>query len=341
MAENGFLQAAWFLLIVVLLVGYAILDGFDLGVGMQHLTTARTDDERRILMNSIGPVWDGNEVWLITAGGALFAAFPKVYATVFSGFYLALMLVLAALILRAVSLEFRSKERGRAWRTTWDVAFCVGSLLPAVLFGVAIGNLMRGVPLDGQGDYAGTFTGLLSPFALCVGLLSAAMFLMQGSTWLLTKTEGSVRDRARRTANLGMAATLVLWVVVTAWSRSEAPALWDGFRFIPAWLAPLAVVATLLAFPVLVRRGRVVAAFAASSAAIAALVATLGIGLWPNLVPARDQGVSLAVSTTASSDLTLTVMLIITVVGFPFVLAYTAWIYRTFRGPVHLDEHSY
>ncbi|HZL14984.1 MAG TPA: cytochrome d ubiquinol oxidase subunit II [Verrucomicrobiae bacterium] len=341
MAENGFLQAAWFVLIGVLLVGYAILDGFDLGVGMQHLTTARTDDERRILMNSIGPVWDGNEVWLITAGGALFAAFPKVYATVFSGFYLALMLVLAALILRAVSLEFRSKERGRAWRTTWDIAFCIGSLLPAVLFGVAIGNLMRGVPLDGQGDYAGTFTGLLSPFALAVGLLSAAMFLMQGSAWLLMKTEGEVRDRARRTANIGIAATLVLWVVVTAWSRAEAPALWDGFGFIPAWLAPLALVVALLAFPVLVRRGRSVAAFAASSAAIAAVVATLGISLWPNLVPARDQGVSLAVSTTASSDLTLTVMLIIAVVGFPFVLAYTAWVYRTFRGPVRLDEHSY
>ena len=341
MAENGFLQAAWFLLVGVLLVGYAILDGFDLGVGMQHLTTARTDDERRILMNSIGPVWDGNEVWLITAGGALFAAFPKVYATVFSGFYLALMLVLAALILRAVSLEFRSKERGRAWRTTWDVAFCVGSLLPAILFGVAIGNIMRGVPLDGQGDYAGTFVGLLSPFALAVGLLSAAMFLMQGGAWLLLRTEGHVRDRARRTANLGMAATLVLWVVVTAWSRSEAPALWDGFGFLPAWLAPLAVVLALVAFPVLVRRGRVGAAFAASSAAIAAMVGTLGIGLWPNLVPARDQGVSLAASTTASSDLTLTVMLVITVIGFPFVLAYTAWVYRTFRGPVRLDDHSY
>lgn len=144
MADNALLQAAWFLLVGVLLVAYAILDGFDLGVGMQHLTTARTDDERRVLMNSIGPVWDGNEVWLITAGGALFAAFPKVYATVFSGFYLAMMLVLAGLILRAVSLEFRSKERGRAWRATWDVAFFVGSVAPAVLFGVAIGNVMRG-----------------------------------------------------------------------------------------------------------------------------------------------------------------------------------------------------
>ena len=341
MADNGFLQAAWFFLVGVLLVGYAILDGFDLGVGMQHLTTARTDEERRILMNSIGPVWDGNEVWLITAGGALFAAFPKVYATVFSGFYLALMLVLAGLILRAVSLEFRSKEGGRGWRTTWDVAFCVGSVLPAVLFGVAIGNIMRGVPLDGGGDYAGTFVGLLSPFALAVGLLSAAMFLMQGGAWLVLKTEGALHARARRTALVGGVATLVLWVVVTIWSRAEAPALWDRFGLLPAWLAPVIAVLALVAFPVLVSRGRVASAFAASSAAIAAMIGTLGIGLWPNLLPARDQGAPLTASLTASSDLTLTVMLIIAVLGLPFVLAYTLWIYRTFWGPVRLDEHSY
>ena len=341
MADNGFLQAAWFFLVGVLLVGYAILDGFDLGVGMQHLTTARTDEERRILMNSIGPVWDGNEVWLITAGGALFAAFPKVYATVFSGFYLALMLALAGLILRAVSLEFRSKERGRGWRTTWDIAFFVGSVLPAVLFGVAIGNIMRGVPLDGRGDYAGTFVGLLSPFALAVGMLSAAMFLMQGGAWLVLKTEGVLQARARRTALVGQAATLALWVVVTTWSRAEAPALWDRFGLIPAWLAPVIAVLALVAFPVLVRRGRAASAFAASSAAIAAMIATLGIGLWPNLLPARDQGASLTVPLTASSDLALSVMLIIALLGLPFVLAYTFWVYRMFRGPVRLDEHSY
>ena len=341
MADNGFLQAAWFILVGLLLAGYAILDGFDLGVGMQHLVTARTDDERRLLMNSIGPVWDGNEVWLITSAGALFAAFPKVYATAFSGFYLAIVLVLAGLILRAVSLEFRSREKGRAWRTTWDVAFSVGSLLPAVLFGVVIGNVMRGVPLDAQGDYAGTFGGLLSPFALAVGLLSAAMFLAQGSAWLLLKTEGVVAARARRTALVGGSATLVLWVVVTAWSRSEAPALWDGFGLIPAWLAPVIAVLALVAFQRLVRRGRAAYAFAASSAAIAAMIATLGIGLWPDLLPARDQGAPLTVSLAASSDLSLAVMLVIALLGLPFVLAYTFWVYRTFRGPVRLDGHSY
>ena len=341
MAENETLQAAWFVLVGVLLVGYAILDGFDLGVGMQHLTTARTDQERRVLMTSIGPVWDGNEVWLITAGGALFAAFPKVYATVFSGFYVALMLLLVALILRAVSLEFRSKEPGRRWRTAWDVAFWIGSLLPAILFGVAIGNVVRGVPLDVGGDYAGTFAGLLSPFAIAVGLLSAAVFLTQGSAWLMLKTEGALEARARRTAAVGITATIVLWIVVTAWSNAEAPAMWDAFDSILPWAAPVAFVVALGIAGLGLRAGRAGLAFLGSSLAIAGLVATLGVGLWPNLLPARDQGEPLTVAATASSDLTLTVMLVIALVGMPLVLAYTAWVYRAFRGKVRLDDHSY
>jgi cytochrome d ubiquinol oxidase subunit II len=342
MAENTFLQGAWFFLFGVLLVGYAILDGFDLGVGMQHLYTARTDRERRILLNSIGPVWDGNEVWLITAGGALFAAFPRVYATAFSGFYLALMLVLVALILRAVSLEFRSKEQGRGWRTGWDAAFSIGSILPAVLFGVAIGNVMRGVPLTAGGEYAGDFLGLLSPFALAVGLLSASMFLMQGGAWLQLKTEGAVRDRARRVAVTGWIATLAMWVVVTAWSRAEAPALWDAYGSILAWVAPAAFVVLAVAFPALLRVHREGWAFLASSGIVAALVGTLGIALYPVLLPARGEGEALTANNASSSDLTLTVMLIVAVIGMPLVLSYSAWVYRTFRGKVQLDEeHGY
>ena len=342
MATNETLQAAWFLLIGVLLVGYAILDGFDLGVGMQHLFTARTDRERRTLLTSIGPVWDGNEVWLITAGGALFAAFPKVYATVFSGFYLALMLVLAALVLRAVSIEFRSREQGRAWRATWDGAFFVGSLLPAILFGVAIGNVMRGVPLNAEGDYAAGFGDLLSPFALAVGLLSAAMFLAQGGAWLVLKTDGAVAARARLAGLSGVAATAVLWVVVTAWSRSEAPGLWDAFGSIVPWVAPLAVAAGIVGAGVLLWRGAGGRAFLASSLAIAGLLGTLGFGLFPKLLPARDTGEALTTANAASSDLTLTVMLVITALGMPLVLAYTAWVYRSFRGKVTLDgEHGY
>jgi len=342
MAENTFLQATWFLLVGVLLVGYAILDGFDLGVGIQHLVTARTDRERRILLNSIGPVWDGNEVWLITAGGALFAAFPKVYATAFSGLYLALILVLVALILRAVSIEFRSKEPGRGWRTTWDVTFTIGSLLPAILFGVAIGNVMRGLPLTAAGEYGGDFLGLLSPFALVVGLLSASMFLMQGGAWLVVKTEGAVRERARRATMAGWLGTVVLWLGVSAWSRAEAPALWDAYGFVLAWAAPAVFVVLAVAVPVLLRAGRDGPAFLASSGIVAALVATLGIGLYPALIPARGTGEALTAHNAASSDLTLTVMLVIAAVGLPLVLAYTAWVYRTFRGKVQLDEeHGY
>jgi len=341
MAESDLLQAAWFLLVGVLLAGYAILDGFDLGVGMQHLVTARTDEERRILMNSIGPVWDGNEVWLVTAGGALFAAFPKVYATTFSGFYLAIMLVLAALIFRAVSMEFRSRVEGRRWRTAWDVAFSVGSLVPAVLFGVAIGNVMRGIPLDANGDYAGTFGELLSPFALAVGLLSTSVFLVQGSAWLMLKTEGAVATRARRAAGAGIAAAFVLWLVVTLWSRVEAPGLWETFGGFLPWAAPAVVAAGLATAGLAVRANRAGQAFLGTSFAIAGMVATLGLGLWPTLVPARKIGEPLTVAGTASSDLTLTVMLVVALVGMPLVLAYTTWVYRAFRGKVRLDEHSY
>ncbi len=341
MAENDVLQAAWFLLVGVLLVGYAILDGFDLGVGMQHLVTARTDQERRTLMTSIGPVWDGNEVWLVVAGGSLFAAFPKVYATTFSGFYLAFMLVLAALMLRAVSIEFRSKMEGRRWRTAWDVAFSVGSLVPAVLFGVAIGNVMRGIPLDGNGDYRGTFAGLLSPFALAVGLLSASIFLAQGSLWLMLKTEGAVAARARWVAGVGITATLGLWIALTTWSRVEAPGLWNAFGGILPWAAPALVAAGLAASAVGLRAGRTGLAFLGTSSAIAGLVATFGLGLWPNLVPARGTGEPLTVAGTASSDLTLTVMLVVAHIGMPLVIAYTVWVYRAFRGKVRLDEHGY
>jgi cytochrome d ubiquinol oxidase subunit II len=341
MAENDFLQLAWFFLVGFLLVGYAILDGFDLGVGMQHLVIARTDEERRTLMNSIGPVWDGNEVWLVTAGGALFAAFPKVYATAFSGFYLALMLVLVALMLRAVSIEFRSKVTGRLWRFAWDVAFSVGSLVPAVLFGVALGNVMRGIPLDANGDYAGSFAGLLSPFALTVGLLSASVFLAQGSAWLMLKTEGALAARARWMAGFGITATIGLWIAVTLWSRTEAPGLWNAFDGILPWAAPAVYVAGLATACLAIRVGRAGIAFLGTSSAIAAMVATLGLGLWPNLMPARGTGAPLTVAGTASSDLTLTVMLIVAIVGMPLVLAYTAWTYRAFRGKVRLEDHAY
>jgi cytochrome d ubiquinol oxidase subunit II len=329
------LGTIWFILLGVLLLGYALLDGFDLGVGALHLVVARGEEERQTTIASIGPVWDGNEVWLLTAGGAMFAAFPLVYATVFSGFYLALILLLAALIFRAVSMEFRGQAQGRAWRALWDVAFSVGSALAAVLFGVAVANIVIGLPLDTDGLYTGGLVGLLSPFTVAVGLLSLAMMILQGATWLVLKTEGALQARARRASWVAWAALAVLWVAVTAWSRVEADARWTPFEDAPiAFVAPAIVVAALIIVPIALRIGREALPFLASSAAIVGLMATLGVGLYPNLVPSTGAGASVTVEAAASSDLTLTVMLAIALLGMPIVLLYTAFVYHRFRGKV-------
>lgn len=332
------LQLIWFLLIGGLLVGYAILDGFDLGVGMLHLFIAKDDRERRVLLNSIGPVWDGNEVWLVTAGGAIFAAFPMVYATVFSGFYLALMLLLTALVVRAVSLEFRSKVEAPAWRAAWDAAFAFGSFVPALLFGVAIGNILRGVPIASDGEFAGTFLGLLNPFALAVGLLSVAMFLMQGASWLSLRTEDALRARAMLVARFAWIAFVAMWLIVTLYARFDAPHLFLNYALPLTWVAPIVCVAAVAAYPFLSG----LRAFAASSIAIAALIAIMGQALYPYMVPSLgDLANGLTIRNASSTPLTLEVMLVIALVGMPFVVGYTIWIYRRFLTPVVLDEHSY
>ena len=336
------LGSAWFLLVGVLLAGYSILDGFDLGVGALHLFVAKSDHERRISLNSIGPVWDGNEVWLLTGGGALFAAFPPVYATVFSGFYVPLMLLLVALVVRAVCLELRSKEESPRWRRGWDAAFAASSALPALLFGVALGNVLRGVPLDADGEFAGTFLSLLNPFALLVGLSGLAMFVMQGACWLHLKTEGAMKARAATAALRAWVAFVVLWAVSAAVSLAAAPHLWASGRHPLAWAAPVVLVASLAALPPLLRAGRAGAAFVASSVAIAALWGIVGQGLFPRLLPALgDATRSLTVANASSSPLTLRTMLVIALAGMPLVVGYTAFIYSRFRGPVVLDEKSY
>lgn len=335
------LETVWFLLVGVLLAGYAILDGFDLGVGMLHRFVAKSDGERRQVINSVGSVWDGNEVWLLTGGGALFAAFPKVYATVFSGLYLAMMLLLAALILRAVCLEFRSKVASPRWRGTWDTIFVVSSFLPSLLFGVAVGNILRGLPLDPEQEFAGTFIGLLNPFALVVGLLSVAMFLTQGAAWLNLKTEGPVRERARAWARGAWLAFVVLWLVATLTSRVAIPRLWQAYAHPLAWVAPGLFVVAAAGFRVRVGGKRPGLAFAHFSVAIAMLLATMGQALYPDLVPVLGAGESLTVTNASSTPLTLKVMLAIALLGMPLVIGYTIFIYRRFKGPVKLDEHSY
>ncbi len=336
------LPTLWFLLIGVLILGYAVLDGFDLGVGVLHLAVARTETERRTTIASIGPVWDGNEVWLLTAGGALFAAFPVVYATVFSGFYLAMILLLVGLILRAVALEFRDRGEGRLWRATWDAAFALGSFGPALLLGVALGNVVRGLPLTASGTYEGGLLGLLNPFALLAGLVGLAMFVMHGALWLVLRTEGALQARSHRAALGGWLAYGLGVVVLTAFAAIETPDRVAAAMGAPlGWLAPAALVGAFLGVGIALRVGRVGLAFAASSLTIAAQLAIVGLSLYPNLVPSTGPGASLTVANAASSELTLTVMLLIALLGLPLVLAYTAYVYRTFWGKVRLDEHGY
>jgi cytochrome d ubiquinol oxidase subunit II len=337
------LNTVWFVLIGVLFTGYAILDGFDLGVGSLHLLT-ETDEERRLMINAIGPVWDGNEVWLVTGGGALFAAFPPVYATVFSGFYAALMLLLCALIFRAVSIEFRSKLPHAWWRRMWDVGFSLGSVLSAVLIGVALGNLAWGVPLDERGDFAGTFLGLLHPYALMMGVTTLALFMMHGAIYVSLKTEGALHEKVKRD---WIRNTIVFFVLcygaVTMATLLYVPHMTAPIKEKPAFFfLPLLTLLAIADIPREVHLGRDFRAFLASSAAIAGLLALFGVGVYPNMVISRpNPELSLTIYNAASSHKTLGIMLTIALIGVPLVLAYTVSIYWVFRGKVKLTPHSY
>ncbi|MEW4566942.1 cytochrome d ubiquinol oxidase subunit II [Tautonia sp. JC769] len=337
------LNLLWFILLGVFLAGYAILDGFDLGVGILHLT-ARGDTERRVMINAIGPIWDGNEVWLVTFGGAMFAAFPEAYATVFSGFYVAFMMVLFALIFRAVSIEFRGKSHSKTWRRVFDVAFFGSSLLATLLFGVAVGAAMAGVPLDGRGLYAGGFLDLISVYTLIVGLLAVALFAMHGAIYLLLKTEGDLRERVYRHAWTGFGFFLVTYLMVTILTLVTIPRATSNFEEHPwAWLVVFANVLAIANIPRGLFLHRPAQAFASSCGSIAAFVLLLGIALFPNVVTssiAPDER-SLTIYNAASSPQTLWNMAIVAAIGSPLVVTYTGIVYWTFRGAVRLDSHSY
>jgi len=336
------LNAVWFVLVGVLFTGYALLDGFDLGVGALHLFT-RTDEDRRILLNSIGPVWDGNEVWLVTGGGALFAAFPNVYATVFSGFYLAFILLLFALIFRAVAIEFRSKQPMRWWRQLWDVGFAAGSVSSAFLIGVAMGNIAWGVPIDDQGEFAGTFTSLLHPYALLLGVTTVALFMMHGSIYVVLKTDGDLQGRVRRWVNRTIIFFIVCYAVTTMATLLYVPHMAARVRAHP-WLFSVALVNMLAIanIPREIHLGRDFRAFLSSCLAMIALMTLFGLEMFPHLVLSNpDPGNSLTVYNAASSGKTLGIMLTIALIGVPVVLAYTVSIYWIFRGKVKLDRMSY
>jgi cytochrome d ubiquinol oxidase subunit II len=341
------LNVLWYVLLGALLTGYAILDGFDLGVGILHLG-AQSDTERRVILNSIGPIWDGNEVWLVTFGGALFAAFPEAYATVFSGFYVAFMMVLFALILRAVSLEFRGKLAAGGWRKAWDLGFFLASLLASLLFGVAVGAMLVGVPLDERGIYAGGFFDLLLPAALpfypvLVGALTVALFALHGALYLNLKAGGTLQARVRRWIWHAFGWFLVLYLFTTVATLVALPRATANFVHLPwAWGVVAVSILAVGNVPRAVFLGKPMQAFLSSAVTIAALLALVGVALFPNLVTSSPVAAnSLTIYNAASSPKTLGIMAIIAAVGLPFVFAYTAAIYWTFRGKVELGDHSY
>ncbi len=336
------LNTIWFLLVGVLFTGYVMLDGFDLGIGALHLFT-KTDDERRLMMNSIGPVWDGNEVWLVTGGGALFAAFPGVYATAFSGFYLAFMMLLAALIFRAVAIEFRSKQPMKWWRSFWDVSFSFASILSSLLIGIALGNLAWGIPLTVEGEYAGGFWTLIHPYSVGMGITTVALFMMHGAIYGVLKTEGALYEKIRTWVNRTIIFFIICYVTMTMATLLYLPHMTVLIKKYPVFfLLPFANMLAIANIPREIYHRRDFNAFLSSCMAMIALMALFGIGMYPDMIFSRPfPEYSLTIYNSASSQKTLGIMLTMALIGMPLVLAYTISIYWIFRGKVKLDPNSY
>ena len=306
------LAITWFVLIGLLFTVYAVLDGIDLGIGILYLFSPK--EESRFLHKAISPFWDGNEVWLLAGGGALFAAFPGVYTTVFSGFILPLMIVVFALIYRAIAFQFRNAVDNRTWMTAWDIAFLMGSIIPPLVFGVAIGNLLKGIPLDTSGNYSGTFTGLLSRYTIAAGLTGVVMFATQGALYLAIKTEGTVRERAIKWAGYTWLMYLVLFLYLSVMSVLGFPHIsvnfWGAHPLL--LLVPLCGLVTIIVIPILLRKRKMVSCFFASTLSIIFMMAIFGISVFPNLVfQLGDYGKSLKISNTSSSEKKLLIILII------------------------------
>jgi len=336
------LNITWFLLVGVLLTGYALLDGFDLGVGTLYLL-AKGDVERRTLLNSIGPVWDGNEVWLVVGGGALFAAFPQVYATVFSGFYLPFMLLLVALIFRAVAIEFRSKHESAVWRRNWDVSFSIASIVIGLLAGVALGNMVVGIPMNADYQYTGGFFNLLNPYALLIGVTTVSLFAMHGAIYAVLKTDGDLQARARTWVNWTIGIFIVCYAVTTLATLIFMPQMRQNFYDYPVLvIVPIVNLLSVLDIPREVYHKREFLAFLQSCLNIACLLALFGIGLYPNIViSSTAPAYSLTLHNAASSPASQTTMFTMALLGMPFVIAYTAAVYWVFRGKVNTEALHY
>lgn len=324
-------QVIWFILWGVLWAVYFMLDGFDFGVGMLYPFLGRDEKDKSTVRGAIVPVWDGNEVWLITAGGATFAAFPAAYASMFSFLYSALLIILFALIFRGVALEFRAKGESTAWRRGWDRALFVGSLVPALLFGVAFGNIFRGLPFDAAG-YHGTLLSLLNPYGLWTGLFFALMFIVHGALWLALKTKGDLATRALRFVQTAWYSLLAAAVVFLGWT-AVSTGLKENYLRRPYWFAvPFLAVLSLCLIKVLMARKKTGGAFFASFAMIGFVIFSGMVGLFPNLIPSRlDQASSLTAFNASSSPYTLKIMTVVALIFVPVVIGYQLWVYRVFR----------
>lgn len=332
----------WFLVVGAVFSGYAILDGFDLGAGAMHLFFKK-DQSRRIALNAVGPVWDGNEVWLVIGGGTLFAGFPVLYGTLFSAMYIPFMLFLLFLILRAISIEFRSKEPMKWWRQTWDVLYSVASIVLAFSLGLVLGNVLQGMPLDPNFEFIGSGWMFVNPYAILVGLTTLALMTMHGGIYLCLKTEDKLFDKVERLLKTAMIIFIVLFVIMSSYTLIYIPHLSDQFKSNPAlFIFPVLALLSIANIPRLVSKRRFKIAFAFSSITFSLLLILVAIELYPVLLfSSGDINNSITVYNAASSDGSLATMFQFVAIGVPLVLTYTIIVYRTFWGKVKMDETSY
>jgi cytochrome d ubiquinol oxidase subunit II len=332
----------WFLVVGGLFSGYAILDGFDLGAGAWHLFLKK-EKSRRIALNAIGPVWDGNEVWLVIGGGALFAGFPVVYASMFSAMYIPFMLFLVFLIFRAVSIEFRSKEPMKWWRQMWDISYSVSSAVLALLLGVVLGNVLKGMPVGADTEIRASFLEFLSPYALMVGVTTLALFMMHGAIYLTMKTEGRLFAKFTILLRRAIIFFVVSFSILTVYTLIYMPHLSDRFKDNPAlFIIPLLAFLSIANIPRLAVRQKYLQAFIFSSLTVALLLIVVAIELYPNIIVSTiDPAYNITVYSAAASEKSIGIMLTMAAIGAPLVLSYTAFVFYTFRGKVQLDEMSY
>lgn len=337
------LEFIWFAAFVVLATGYVILDGFDLGVGMIHLFSKK-EEERRIMLNAIGPVWDGNEVWLVTAGGALFAGFPEAYATLCSTFYVPIMILLTGIIFRAVAIEVRSKQPMIWWRLLWDFLFSFASFVIALALGLAVGNLITGIPLNENWEFIGDWTNMVNPYTFLIGILAVALFYMHGAIYLLLKTEGELHDKLRDRVQPAMIFFILCYVSATMATLIYYPHMVEAFKEHPYFfLIGILDILVIANIPRNITLGRDGWAFISSCANIILLMLLYGIGTFPNIIRASNDptNLSLTIWNAASSTTTLGILLVIALIGLPMVISYTIGIYWVFHGKVKLDGSSY